>query len=64
MKISKLPSPLKELAEKRREEQKVDQTEDRLLNAFHWSLTPEDYMFWRKINCGNSSVIATISESS
>jgi len=55
--ISKLPEPIKALAEKRRSEQ-LDyyQKEDVLPHAFDWNVTEEGFDFWREINKENYSV--------
>ena len=56
--ISKLPEPIRELAEKRRSEQNPDSKEDDLAsyNQFDWSKTPEGWSFWSQINFDNYSV--------
>ena len=54
--ISKLPEPIRELAEKRRSEQDPKCKEDLLSIAFDWFITPEGIEFWREINKENYSV--------
>ena len=54
--ISKLPEPIRELAEKRRSEQNPKCKEDLLSIAFDWFITPEGIEFWREINKENYSV--------
>ena len=54
--ISKLPEPIRELAEKRRSEQDPKCSEDLLSIAFDWFITPEGIEFWREINKENYSV--------
>jgi hypothetical protein len=53
--ISKLPEPIRELAEKRRSEQNPKER-DILPRAFDWFITPEGIEFWREINKENYSV--------
>ena len=54
--ISKLPEPIRELAEKRRSEQDPKCKEDLLSIAFHWFITPEREDFWRQIAKENYAV--------
>ena len=54
--ISKLPEPIRELAEKRRSEQMFPKGIDILPRAFDWFITPEGIEFWREINKENYSV--------
>ena len=54
--ISKLPEPIRELAEKRRSEQMFPKEIDILPRAFNWFITPEGIEFWREINKENYSV--------
>ena len=54
--ISKLPEPIRELAEKRRSEQMFPKEIDILVRAFNWFITPEGIEFWREINKENYSV--------
>ena len=54
--ISKLPEPIRELAEKRRKEQNFPKGIDVLVRAFDWFITPEGIEFWREINKENYSV--------
>mgnify|MGYP003423781051 FL=1 len=54
--ISKLPEPIRELAEKRRSEQNPKSKEDLLSIAFHWFITPERAEFWGEITKENYSV--------
>ena len=60
--ISKLPEPIRELAEKRRSEQNPDSKEDDLAsyNQFDWSKTPEGWSFWSQINFDNYSIFYTL----
>ena len=60
--ISKLPEPIRELAEKRRSEQNPDSKEDDLAsyNQFDWSKTPEGWRFWSQINFDNYSIFYTL----
>ena len=60
--ISKLPEPIRQLAEKRRSEQNPDSKEDDLAsyNQFDWSKTPEGWSFWSQINFDNYSVFYTL----
>ena len=60
--ISKLPEPIRELAEKRRSEQNPDSKEDDLAsyNQFNWSKTPEGWSFWSQINFDNYSIFYTL----
>ena len=60
--ISKLPSEIRELAEKRRSEQNPNSKEDDLAsyNQFDWSKTPEGWSFWSQINFDNYSVFYTL----
>ena len=60
--ISKLPDPIRELAEKRRSEQNPDSKEDDLAsyNQFDWSKTPEGWSFWSQINFDNYSIFYTL----
>lgn len=55
MLISELPDGLKELAEKRRNEDSLnkDKTYDGLGGAFNWSETSEGLSFWHEIFLGN-----------
>ncbi len=52
--ISKLPEPIRALAEKRRSEQR--QSSDVLRCAFYWDDTLEKSAFWNEIKNGNYSV--------
>ena len=54
--ISKLPEPIRALAEKRISEYKSKTNSDGLDYAFIWDETPERHTFWSKINDGNYSV--------
>jgi len=54
--ISKLPEPIRELAERRRIEQNPKCKEDLLSIAFHWFITPERDDFWRQIAKENYSI--------
>ena len=54
--ISKLPEPIRALAEKRRSECKSKTNSDELDDAFIWVETPEGHLFWRKINDEDYSV--------
>ena len=54
--ISKLPDPIRELAERRRIEQNPKCKEDLLSIAFHWFITPEREDFWRQIAKENYSI--------
>lgn len=54
--ISKLPEPIRELAERRRIEQNPKCKEDLLSIAFHWFITPEREDFWRQIAKENYAV--------
>ena len=54
--ISKLPTPIRELAERRRIEQNPKSKEDLLSIAFHWFITPERAEFWGEIAKENYSV--------
>ena len=54
--ISKLPEPIRELAEKRRSEQNPKSKEDLLSIAFHWFITPERAEFWGEIAKENYSI--------
>ena len=54
--ISKLPEPIRELAEKRRSEQMFPKEIDILPRAFDWFITPEGVEFWREIHKENYSV--------
>ena len=54
--ISKLPEPIRELAEKRRSEQMFPKGIDILPRAFDWFITNEGIEFWREINKENYSV--------
>ena len=54
--ISKLPEPIRELAEKRRSEQNFPKEIDILPRAFDWFITPEGVEFWREIHKENYSV--------
>jgi len=58
--ISKLPEPIRELAEKRRSEQMFPKGIDILPRAFDWFITPEGIEFWREINKENYSVFYTL----
>lgn len=60
--ISKLPQPIRELAEKRRKEQNPESKEDNLGNikSFNWSKTPERSNFWNDIYQSNYSVFYTL----
>lgn len=53
--ISKLPEPIRALAEKRRSDQFYDDDDD-LTWAFNWDATPEGYEFWLEIKKENYSV--------
>jgi len=57
--ISKLPPEIRELAEKRRSEQR-NEGEDELRAAFLWYMTLEGEDFWREINKSNYSVFYTL----
>ena len=54
--ISKLPEPIRELAEKRRSEQMFPKGIDILPRAFDWFITNEGVEFWSEINKENYSV--------
>ena len=54
--ISKLPEPIRELAERRRIEQNPKSKEDLLSIAFNWFITPERAEFWGEIAKENYSV--------
>ena len=54
--ISKLPEPIRELAEKRRIEQNPKSKDDLLSIAFLWFITPERTEFWRQIAKENYSI--------
>ena len=54
--ISKLPEPIRELAERRRIEQNPKSKEDLLSIAFHWFITPERAEFWGEIAKENYSI--------
>lgn len=54
--ISKLPDPIRELAERRRIEQNPKSKEDLLSIAFHWFITPERAEFWGEIAKENYSI--------
>jgi len=54
--ISKLPEPIRVLAEKRRSECPTGTNSDELDVAFTWRNTPEKYEFWVEIKNGNYSV--------
>ena len=54
--ISKLPEPIRALAEKRRSEYNPKTDSNELDEAFIWDETPERHTFWSKINDGNYSV--------
>ena len=58
--ISKLPEPIRELAEKRRSEQMFPKGIDILPRAFDWFITPEGVEFWREIHKENYSVFYTL----
>ena len=58
--ISKLPEPIRELAEKRRSEQMFPKGIDILPRAFDWFITNEGIEFWREINKENYSVFYTL----
>ena len=58
--ISKLPEPIRELAEKRRSEQNFPKEIDILPRAFDWFITNEGIEFWREINKENYSVFYTL----
>lgn len=52
MLISKLPEPIKTLAEQRRYTGGRSTTEDDLTLAFSWASTKEKYEFWDKVDDG------------
>ena len=54
--ISKLPEPIRALAEKRRSECPTGTNSDELDAAFTWWNTPEKDKFWVEIKNGNYSV--------
>jgi hypothetical protein len=54
--ISKLPEPIRELAEKRRSEQMFPKGIDILPRAFDWFITNEGIEFWGEIAKENYSV--------
>lgn len=54
--ISKLPEPIRALAEKRISECMSGTNSDELDDAFPWVETPEGHLFWRKINDEDYSV--------
>ena len=58
--ISKLPKPIRALAEKRRSECMSGTNSDELDDAFPWVETPEGHLFWRKINDEDYSVFYNI----
>lgn len=60
--ISKLPSEIRELAERRRKEQNPESKEDNLGNikSFNWSKTPERSNFWNDIYQSNYSLFYTL----
>ena len=61
--ISELPSPYRELAEKRREQcpdkTKMSLETDRLIAAFSWGETLEGHEWWSKVNMGMLPLIPT-----
>lgn len=58
MKISELPPDLRELAERRRLEQRGrDCDTDKLSSAFVWQLTPEGEEFWQRVNMGENPLV-------
>ena len=56
--ISKLPSPYRELAEKRKRERHCSILNSDLLSlAFDWTETPEGQVFWQNVNNGGNPPI-------
>ena len=58
--ISKLPEPIRELAEKRRSELKSGTKDDDLRLAFCWHESIEKHTFWDSISDGNYSLFYTL----
>jgi hypothetical protein len=58
--ISKLPEPIRELAEKRRSEQCIETISDYLAARFEWRKTKEGHDFWQEIENNNYSVFYTL----
>lgn len=54
--ISKLPEPIRALAEKRRSEYNLKTNSNELDEAFIWDETPERHTFWSKIDNEDYSV--------